>query len=101
MIGCKELGIPKNPAVLVDPPTSTDKDMVNLLRYPSGIAIPRTRNNSQPSESCKIQKERAVVIPGTRTMVTNTYFIASPFGASDSIKVAQDNECITTGTLVQ
>ena len=32
---------------------------------------------------------------------TNTYFIASPFGASDSIKVAQDNECITTGTMVQ
>ena len=34
-------------------------------------------------------------------MGTNTYFIASPFGASDTIKVAQDNECVTTGTLVQ
>ena len=93
------------------PLTSTDKDMIDLLRYPSGIAIPSPAvqhwslipgtRNSQPSGSFKIQKERAVVIPGTRTMGTNTYLIASPFGASDSIKVAQDNECITTGTLVQ
>ena len=42
-----------------------------------------------------------VIIPGTRTMATNTYFIASPFSASDNIKVAQDNECIMMGTLVQ
>ena len=34
-------------------------------------------------------------------MVTNTYFIASPVSASDSIKVAQDNDWIATGTLVQ
>ena len=34
-------------------------------------------------------------------MGTNTYFIASPFGASASIKVAQDNECITAGIMVQ
>ena len=40
VIGCKELGTPKNPAVLEDPPMSTDKDMVNLLRYPCGISIP-------------------------------------------------------------
>ena len=84
--------------------------MVNLLRYPSGIAIaslavqcwslkPGTRN-SQPSGSFKIQKER-VVISGTRTMGTNTYFIASPFSASDSIEIVQDNECITTGAHVQ
>ena len=99
------------PAVLDDPPTSTDKDMVDLLRYPSSIAIPSLAvqrwslipgtRNSQPSGSCKIQKGRAVVVSGTRTMGTNTYFIASPFSASDSIKVAQDNECITMGTLVQ
>ena len=85
--------------------------MVNLLCQPSDIVIlslaeqhwsliPRDYN-SQPSGYCKIKKERAVVIPGTRTMGTNTYFIASPFSASDSIKVAQDNECITAGTLVQ
>ena len=40
VIGRKELSTPKNPAVLEDPPKSTDKDMVDLLRYPSGIAIP-------------------------------------------------------------
>ena len=106
VISQKELGTPKNPAVLEDSPTSTDKDMIDLLRYPSSIAIPSPAvqrwslipgtRNSQPSGSCKIQKEGAVVIPGTRTMGTNTYF-----GANDSIKVAQDNECITTGTLFQ
>ena len=105
MIGRKELSTPKNPAVLEDPPTSANKKMVNLLRYPSGIAIPSPAEqrlslipgtrNSQPFGSCKIQKERAVVISGTRTMGTNTYFIASLFSASDSIKVSQDNECIT------
>ena len=111
VISRNELGTPKNPEVLEDPPTSTDQDMIDLLRYTSCIAIPSLAvqrcslipgtRNSQPSGSCKIQKERAVVIPGARTMGTHTYFIASPFGASDSIKVAQDNECITTGTLVQ
>ena len=111
MIGRKELDTPKNPAVLDDPPKSTEKDMVDVLRYPSDIAIPSPAvqrwslipgtRNSQPSGFCKIQKERANVISGTRTMVTNTYFIASSFNASDNIKVAQDNECITTGTLVQ
>ena len=30
VIGRKELGTPKNPAVLEDPP-STDKDMIDLL----------------------------------------------------------------------
>ena len=34
-------------------------------------------------------------------MGTNTYFIASPFSASDSIKVAQDNECITMGEVIK
>ena len=40
MIGRKEFGTPKNPAVLEDPPTSIDKDMADLLCYPSGIAVP-------------------------------------------------------------
>ena len=40
MVGRKELGTPKNLAVLEDIPTSTDKHMVDLLRYPSSIAIP-------------------------------------------------------------
>ena len=102
LIGRKELGTPKNPTVLEDPPTSTDKDMVDLFFYPSGIAIPSPAvqhwylipgtRNSQPSGSCKFQKERAVA---------KTCFIATPFSVSDNIKVAQDNECITTGTLVQ
>ena len=61
VISRKELGTPKNPAVLEDPLTSTDKDMIDL-RYPSGIAIPspavqRWTRNSHPSGSCKIQKE--------------------------------------------
>ena len=46
-------------------------------------------------------KERAIVIPGIRAMGINTYLVASPLISSDSIKVAQDNECITMGTLVQ
>ena len=66
MIGCKELGTPKNSAVLEDPPTNTDKDMVDLLRYSSGIAIPSLAlqrwslipgaGNSHPFGSFKIQK---------------------------------------------
>ena len=32
MIGRKELGTPKNTAVLEDPPMSTDKDMIDLPR---------------------------------------------------------------------
>ena len=85
--------------------------MVDLLRYPSGIGIaspavqrwsliPGT-HISQHFGSCKIQRERAVVISGTRAMGTKTYFLARPFSAKDRIKVAQDNECITTGTQVQ
>ena len=81
MVSCKELGTPVNPAVLEDPPTRTNKDVIDLICYPSGIAIsspvvqlwsliPRTCN-SQPSEFYKIQ-EIAVGDPGTRTMGTNT-----------------------------
>ena len=40
VISRKEHGNPKKPAVLEDPPTSTDTDMVDLLRYPFGIAAP-------------------------------------------------------------
>ena len=36
----KNQGTPKNSAVLEDPTTSTNKDMVDLICYPSGIAIP-------------------------------------------------------------
>ena len=103
VISCKELGTLKNPAILEDPPMSTNKDMVDFLCYPSSIVIPSPAvyrwslipgtRDSQSSGSCKIQKERAVVIPGT--MGANTYLIASPFSACDSIKVAQDNDCIT------
>ena len=54
MSGRKEFGTPKNAAVLEDPPTNTEKDMVDLLRYLSGIAIP----------SPAVQ--RWSLIPGTR-----------------------------------
>ena len=67
VIGCKELRTPKNSVILEDPPTSTDKDMVDLPRYPSGIAIPSLAlqrwslipgaGNSHPFGSFKIQKE--------------------------------------------
>ena len=80
VIGHKELGTPKNTAILADPPTILTKDMV--LRYPSSIAIPSLAvkrwslipgtRNSQPSGFSKIQKERAVVISDTRAMGTNT-----------------------------
>ena len=40
VISHKEFGIPKNPAVLEDLLTSTNKDMFDLLNYLSGIAIP-------------------------------------------------------------
>ena len=39
VVGGKEFGTTKNPEVGEDPPTSTDRDMVDFLRYPSGIAI--------------------------------------------------------------
>ena len=39
VISRKKLSTPKNLAVLEDPLTSTDKDMVDPFRYPSGIAI--------------------------------------------------------------
>ena len=81
VVSCKELGTPVNPAVLEDPPTSTNEDVIDLLGYPSGIAIPSSAVqlwslipktcNSQSSEFCKIQKERAVGVPGTRAMGTN------------------------------
>ena len=97
VIGRKVFGTPKNPAVLDDPPKSTYKNIVDLLRYPSDIAIPSPAvqcsslilgtRNSQPSGSCKIQKEAAIVISGIR---------ARPLSAS--IKVPQGNECIETGT---
>ena len=75
VISCKEFTIPKNPAVLEDPPTSTNEEGINLLRYPSSIAIPspvvqlwslipRTCD-SQPSGFFKIQ-ERNVGVPGSR-----------------------------------
>ena len=82
VVSYKELSTLENPAVLEDPPTSINKDMINLLCYLSGIAIPspavqlwslipRTCN-SQSSAFCRIQKERYVGVPGTRAMGTNT-----------------------------
>ena len=38
VVSCKELGTPENPAVLEDPPTSTNEDVIDLS-YPFGIAI--------------------------------------------------------------
>ena len=40
VISLKELSTSKNPSVLEDPPMSMNKDMVDLLCYPSGIFIP-------------------------------------------------------------
>ena len=40
VVSCKELGTPKNAVVLEDPPTSTNEDVIDLLSYPSGIAMP-------------------------------------------------------------
>ena len=82
VIICKKLSTLENHAVLENPLTSTNDDVMNLLRYPSNIAIPspavqlwslipRTCN-SQRSGLCKIQKEGAVGVPGTRAMGTNT-----------------------------
>ena len=81
VINCKELGT-KNLAILEGPPVSTNKYMVNLLHYLSSIAIPSPAvqhcslipktYNFHPSGSSKIQKEKAVVIPGTRVMGANT-----------------------------
>ena len=82
VVNCKELDTPVNPAVLEDPPTHTNQDVINLLSFPTIIVIPsltvqlwnlipRTCN-SQPSEFCKIQKDRAVGVPGTRAIGTNT-----------------------------
>ena len=81
MVCCKELVTSVNPAVLEDYPTRTNEDVIDLLSYPFGIATPSLavqlwslipRNcNPQPSEFCKIQ-ERAVGVPGTRAMGTNT-----------------------------
>ena len=39
VISCKNLGTP-DPPVLEDPPMRTNKDVINLLSYPSGIAMP-------------------------------------------------------------
>ena len=82
VVSCKELGTPVNRAVLEDLPMRTNEDVIKLLSYPSGIAIPslavqlwslipRTCS-SQPSQFCKIQKERFVDVRGTRAMETNT-----------------------------
>ena len=82
VVSCKEIGTPVNPAVLENPPTRTNEDVIKLLSYFYGIAIPRPAVqlwsfiartcNSQSSEFCKIQKEGAVGVPGTRVMGTNT-----------------------------
>ncbi len=82
MISCKEFSTPENPALLKNPPTSAYKDVVNLLSYPSDIAIPSPAVqlwslvpgtcNSQPPGSCEVQEERAVMILGARAMGTDT-----------------------------
>ena len=41
VVSCKKLSNPENPAVLEEPPMRTNEDVIDLLRYPSGIAIPR------------------------------------------------------------
>ena len=76
----KKLGTPENPAVLDDPPTSINEDVIGLLSYPSIIAILAVQLwclipitcNSQPSEFGKIQQVRAVGVPGTRDIETTT-----------------------------
>ena len=77
--------------------------VIDLLSYPSGIAIPSPvvqlwsliskPCNSQPSEFCKTQKERAVsvLVPESWGPTHNS------LNASDSIEVAQDNECVLAG----
>ena len=82
VFSCKKLSTPENPAVLENPPTRTNEDVINLLSYYSDIAIPSPvvlfwsliprPYNSRPFVFCKIQKERAVSVPGTRAMETNT-----------------------------
>ena len=82
VVSCKELGTPGNLTILEDLLTSTNEDVIDLLSYPSSIAIPSPAMqlwsliprtcNSQPSGFCKIQKERADGIPVTRAMGTNT-----------------------------
>ena len=107
VISCKELGTLENPAVLEDPLTSTNEDVINFLCYASSIAIPSSAVqlwsktcNSLPSRVCKIQ-ERAVGVPGTRAMGSNTSLIASTFSVSDSIEVAHENKCVPAVALIQ
>ena len=74
VVSCKKFGTPENPAVLEDP-LSTNKDVINLVYYPSSIValLSDTKNlQFQLSRLCKIQKERAVGILGTKVMGTNT-----------------------------
>ena len=67
----KKLGTLENTAVLEDPPTSTNEDVIDILSYPSSIAIlspavqlwsliSRTYY-SQPFEVCKIQEKELLV----------------------------------------
>ena len=106
----KNSALRKNLAVLEDSPANANENVIDLLSYTSGIAIPslsvslwplvpRTCN-SQPSRSRKIQKERTVSVPGTRAMGTHTNIVAGSLSARDSIKVTKDNERVPRGALV-
>lgn len=76
VVGSKELGTAVSPAVLKDPPTSTNEDVIDLLSHAASIAIPSQAArlsslepgapNSQSSGLCKVQKKRAVDILGAR-----------------------------------
>ena len=74
MVGAAELGTPVNPAVLKNPPTSANKDVVDLLGCIACIAVPRPAmqvwalmpgaSNPHPLGPRKVPEEEAILATG-------------------------------------
>ena len=70
VVSCKELGTPENPAVLKDPPTRTIEDVINLLSYSTGIAIPGPAVLEPTSSALNIHDEENDEEPNEGTKYT-------------------------------
>merc|ERR1711872_700354 len=101
VIRAEELRTPVDTAVLHEPPSSTDKNVVDLLFHTACVGIPtqpaqnRSLEPGTPNPESpllrKLEEKLAVNVPGSKAVGTKTRFISRPIAASLRVKISQDN----------
>ena len=106
VIRAEELRTPIDTTVLHEPPSSTDKNVVDLLFHTACVGIPtqpaqnrsvepRTPNPESPRLR-KLKEKLAVTVPGSKAVGTETRFISCPVAASLRVEITQDDKKISS-----